>query len=568
MSPAPLDEAQTLTEKASKEHQRVTWEALESNLQSLVNGLSQADHLFPVLYKLFADNLVRGRGLFCSAVIQAQTKYPSRTNLYASFVCAVNCYLPSIGVLLLSRLACQFDRYHSSGAKDACITTCTFIAHLLNQSVADEQVIVDVLLRLLKGHTDDDVEIAIGLMSHTRESICSTAFRACHDKLRASPEGLALENQKYIENALFQIRRNGWRGYEVPPFLNLVKAGRKITHKIRLLTLENIIDTRDYLDRFEYDDYFVKNEEKYTLLRAEVLNQKITFPSDADLAAESCANKGGWSILKDKEAAASFIFGHRVLLTIKSTADVKECCDRLLHLEYPLRSKGDGYTKRVIAMSIVKCCAENETYDNGYDDHYGWVAKNLVGHLSFFKQYFGAEFKYYYRFIQQHDSTQIRRLGQFFGHLFATRSIDISLPSIIQLEKIYNDFQTYCFIRAVFKKMANTEGVSRVEVRRLLLRANLPGLFTRSLKPLYKNQIQHVLDFFRLCGMNDLAEDLSEALRIALQKPPQPNPISQTHQHNDGQGLSQAQQKDSEGTEILHVCDDFKQLKVANDSQS
>jgi pre-mRNA-splicing factor CWC22 len=154
-----------ITDKTSKEYQRMAWEALKKSINGLINkvNVSNIKHIVP---ELFGENLVRGRGLFCRSIMKAQAASLPFTPIYAAMVAIVNTKLPKVGELLLKRLIVQFKKGFKRNDKAVCLSATTFIAHLCNQQVASEVVAAQILLLLLHKPTDDSVEIAVGL---TRE---------------------------------------------------------------------------------------------------------------------------------------------------------------------------------------------------------------------------------------------------------------------------------------------------------------------------------------------------------------------------------------------------------------
>lgn len=70
-------------------YQRLAWEALKKSIQGHVNkvNISNIRLIFRAVLK---ENIVRGRGLLCRALVQAQAASPSFTNVYSSFVSILN----------------------------------------------------------------------------------------------------------------------------------------------------------------------------------------------------------------------------------------------------------------------------------------------------------------------------------------------------------------------------------------------------------------------------------------------------------------------------------------------
>ena len=106
-------------DKSSPEYQRQTWEALRKSLNGIIN-------------KLFQENLIRGRGLFCRALMKAQLTSPGFTHVYAALVAIVNTKLPEVGELLLKRVVFQFRRAFKRNDKLVAVSLARFIAHLVN----------------------------------------------------------------------------------------------------------------------------------------------------------------------------------------------------------------------------------------------------------------------------------------------------------------------------------------------------------------------------------------------------------------------------------------------------
>jgi pre-mRNA-splicing factor CWC22 len=74
-------------------------------------------NLSNIAIELFQENLVRGRGLLCRAIMKAQVASPTFTHVYAALMAIVNTKLPEIGELLLKRLITQFKKAYRRNDK-------------------------------------------------------------------------------------------------------------------------------------------------------------------------------------------------------------------------------------------------------------------------------------------------------------------------------------------------------------------------------------------------------------------------------------------------------------------
>ncbi|CAI5936611.1 unnamed protein product [Closterium sp. NIES-65] len=181
---------QEVNDRSSAEYQRLTWDALRKSINGLVNKVN-ASNIKNIIPELFAENLVRGRGLLCRACIKSQmasptfthvfaalvavvnTKFPELgelllkriilqfrrafrrndkmaspifTHVFAALVAVVNTIFPELGELLLKRIILQFRRAFRRNDKPVLVAACRFLAHLGNQQVAHEIVALDLPL--------------------------------------------------------------------------------------------------------------------------------------------------------------------------------------------------------------------------------------------------------------------------------------------------------------------------------------------------------------------------------------------------------------------------------------
>lgn len=111
MPPARLRamQAAAAEDKASPEYQRLSWDALRKSLTGIVNRVN-VTNIKNVVPELFAENLIRGRGLFARSIMKAQGSSLPFTPVFAAVVAIINSKLPQVGELVLSRLISQFRR--------------------------------------------------------------------------------------------------------------------------------------------------------------------------------------------------------------------------------------------------------------------------------------------------------------------------------------------------------------------------------------------------------------------------------------------------------------------------
>lgn len=163
-----------ITDKSSAAYQRIAWEALKKSIHGYINKINTSN-IGIIARELLHENIVRGRGLLTKSLIQAQAASPTFTNVYSALVAVINSKFPNIGELLLKRLVLQFKRGFKQNNKTICISSATFIAHLVNQRISHEILALEILTLLVESPTDDSVEVAISFLKECGQKLAEVS---------------------------------------------------------------------------------------------------------------------------------------------------------------------------------------------------------------------------------------------------------------------------------------------------------------------------------------------------------------------------------------------------------
>ena len=153
----PFKLAQMMAEQADKtgpEYQRMTWDALKKSINGLVNKVN-ASNVKNILPELFAENMIRGRGLFARSVMKSQMASPQFSGVFAALVAVVNTKFPEIGELIAKRCVLQFRRAYKRNDKPVCVAATRFLAALINQQVRCSMD--DAMRRDARDATEDEL---------------------------------------------------------------------------------------------------------------------------------------------------------------------------------------------------------------------------------------------------------------------------------------------------------------------------------------------------------------------------------------------------------------------------
>ncbi|TIA41902.1 MIF4G-domain-containing protein [Aureobasidium pullulans] len=501
-------QAEIGNDPSSKEFQRMAWEALKKSINGLINKVNVSNIKY-IVPELFSENLIRGRGLFCRSIMKAQAASLPFTPIYAAMVAIVNTKLPQVGELLVNRLIVQFRKAFKRNDKAVCLSSTTFLAHLINQQVAHEMLAAQILLLLLNKPTDDSVEIAVGLMrevgQHIEEFNAQIAM-AVYDQFRSILHEADIDKRtQYMVEVLFQVRKDRYKDNPaVKEELDLVEEEDQITHNTGL---DDQIEVQDGLNVFKFDADWEANEEAYKKLRAEILGEADGSDEDDEDGSDvsSSEDEDDEEVkqveIKDQSNTDLVNLRRTIYLTIMSSGGFEECTHKLLRINLP-----PGLEHELPSM-IVECCSQERTYNK----FFGLIGERLCKINRMWNELFEASFVKYYDTIHRLETNRLRIVAQFFGHLLSSDAIGWHVISAIHLNEEETTSSSRIFIKILIEELAQNVGMKKLSERMkddALLPA-LGGIFPVD----NPRNTRFSINFFTAIGMGVLTEGMREYLK-------------------------------------------------------
>ncbi|KAF8864177.1 MIF4G-domain-containing protein, partial [Acephala macrosclerotiorum] len=516
--PARLRALQSqITDKTSKEYQRMAWEALKKSINGLINkvNVSNIKHIVP---ELFSENLIRGRGLFCRSIMKAQAASLPFTPIYAAMAAIVNTKLPNVGELLLKRLIVQFKKGFKRNDKAVCLSATTFIAHLCNQQVASEVVAAQILLLLLHKPTDDSVEIAVGLTrevgQHLEEMNQAIAL-AVFDQFRNILHEADIDKRvQYMIEVLFQVRKDKYKDNPaIKEELDLVEEEDQITH---VIALDDEIDVQDGLNIFKFDPKWEENEEEYKRTKAEILGEgsddEDGDEDDSDDSEDDEEKQQEKALeIKDQSNADLVALRKTIYLTIMSSIDPEECCHKLMKVNLPA-----GFEHELPSM-IIECCSQEKTFSK----FYGLIGERFAKINRLWTELFEQSFAKYYDTIHRYETNRLRNIARFFGHLLSSDAIGWHVMSNIHLNEEETTSSSRIFIKILFEDLSEAMGMKKLQARLKddILQPYFEGIFPHD----NPRNTRFSINYFTSIKMGALTEEMREYLQN-MPKPALPAP--------------------------------------------
>ncbi|WQF76135.1 Putative MIF4G-like, type 3, initiation factor eIF-4 gamma, MA3 [Colletotrichum destructivum] len=511
--PARLRALQSqITDKSSKEYQRLMWEALKKSINGLINKVNYSNikHIVP---ELFGENLIKGRGLFCRSIMKAQAASLPFTPVFAAMAAIVNTKLPAVGELLVKRLIISFRKGFKRSDKAVCVSSTTFLAHLINHQVAHERLAGQMLLLLLHKPTDDSVEIAVNFMrevgQHLQDMQPAIAL-AVWDQLRNVLHEADIDKRvQYMIEVLFQVRKDSFK--DNPPIkeeLDLVEEEDQITH---MVDLDGDIDVQDSLNIFKYDPQWEEHEEAYKKLKAEILGEGSDYDDDDedddDESDEEEENEEEKAMeIKDQSNTDLVNLRRTIYLTVMSSIDPEEAVHKLLRVNLPAGQEPE------LPSMIVEICSQEKTFSK----FHGLIGERFAKLNRLWTGLFEESFADYYSKIHRYETNRLRNIARFFAHLLASDAIGWHVLSVIHLNEDETTSSSRIFIKILFQDIAEELGMAKLQARMKddILQPSFEGLFPRD----NARNIRFSINYFTSIGMGAL----TEASREYLQNMPKP----------------------------------------------
>ena len=520
--PARLREMQKqITDKKSAEFQRMAWEALKKSIQGLINKTNTAN-IKMIVPELFSENLVRGRGLFCRAIMKAQAASLPFTPIYGAMVAIVNTKLPQVGDLLTRRLIIQFRKSFRRNDKAVCLASTMFLSHLVNTQVVHEVLIAEILLLLLNKPSDDSVEIAVGIMKEVGaflDEMNPAIANAIFDQMRNILHEADIDKRtQYMIEVLFEVRRTKYKeNPAVREDLDLVEEEDQITHRH---TLEDDLKVEDGLNIFKLDADYEEHEAEYQKIKAEILGEEEGSDDDGytDASSEDEEDEEDKAMdIKDQTNADLVSLRRTIYLTIKSSGGFEECCHKLMRINLP-----HGLENELTTM-IVECASQERTYEK----FYGMIGERFCKINRMWTDLFEEGFAHYYETIHRFETNRLRIIAQFFAHLLASDGIGWHVFSTIKLNEEDTTSSSRIFIKILFEELLAAQGQKSVVERFKdpMLQESLTGIFPTDADD--QSKTRFAINFFTAIGMGVLTEGMREWLKNSAPKPkPLPEPES------------------------------------------
>lgn len=549
-----------LQDKSSLEYQRMSWDALRKSINGLVNKVN-ASNIKNIIPELFAENLIRGRGLFCRSCMKSQMASPGFTDVFAALVAVMNTKFPEVGNLLLRRIILQLKRAFKRNDKPLLLAATKFIAHLANQQVAHEIITLELLTVLLENPTDDSVEVAVGFVKECGsmlQDLSPQGLYGIFERFRGIlHEGEIDKRVQFLIEGLFAIRKANFQGYPaIRPELDLVEQEDQFTHEF---SLEDELDQEVGLDIFKPDPDFLEHEKAYENLKKDILGEESSDEAEGenDSGQESDEDEDEEEEQEEQlriqdETETNLVNLRRTIyLTIMSSVDFEEAGHKLLKI------KLEPGQEMELCIMLLECCSQERTYLR----YYGLLGQRFCMINKIYQEFFDKCFVQQYSMIHRLETNKLRNVAKFFAHLLGTDALPWHCLAYIRLTEEDTTSSSRIFIKILFQELAEQLGIRLLNER--LNEPTMQDSFESIFPKDNPKNSRFAINFFTSIGLGGITESLREYLknmpRLIMQ---QQKPISESDaSSSDDDSSSSTGSSDSDSSESESESESQKERK-------
>ncbi|KAL6275294.1 hypothetical protein ACE6H2_018895 [Prunus campanulata] len=501
-------------DKSSVQYQRLTWDALRKSINGLVNKVNAAN-IKNIIPEIFAENLIRGRGLFCRSCMKSQMASPGFTDVFAALVAVVNTKFPEVGELLLRRIVLQLKRAFKRNDKPQLLAAVKFIAHLVNQQVAHEIIALELLTVLLENPTDDSVEVAVGFVTECGSILQDLSPKGLHgifERFRGIlHEGEIDKRVQYLIENLFATRKAKFQGHPaVRPELDLVEQEDQLTHE---LSLEEEIDPEITLDIFKPDPDFLENEKRYEELKKTILGEESEDEEGSDAVSDGEDDDEDDDDEEDEEEDEQQMqirdetetnlvnLRRTIYLTIMSSVDFEEAGHKLLKI------KLEPGQEMELCVMLLECCSQERTYLR----YYGLLGQRFCMINKVHQENFEKCFVQQYSMIHRLETNKLRNVAKFFAHLLGTDALPWHVLAYIRLTEEDTTSSSRIFIKILFQELSEHLGIRLLNER--LTDPSMQDSYDSIFPKDNPKNTRFAINFFTSIGLGGITENLREYLK-------------------------------------------------------
>lgn len=509
--------------------QKLAWDRNRKKINGLLNRLSNNNGRY-VLAEILKINVTRTRGVLVDRILKQQRELESYSEVYSSLISAINCEVPAVGELLVTRLVVLFRRFYKANDRIGLTRVLVFISKLMNYQVLSEILVFQILVLLLneKTMTNDSVELAVLLLKHTGRYLTVNNVKVMNkmfEQLRViliDFKELNKKNQFSIEE-LFKLQATEFSEYPIisDESLNLVNTEDAVVHLIELDSKG--LKYEKHLDEYEYDENYEENDKEYYDSIAP--EQQELAPQEeevVELEVVEVEKQPEVEKITDFTETNLVNFQKTVYLTIMSSMSSDEAVHKLLKLDIPGVSHRNRNENTQFQEKLIEIIIKSSSLEKSFSKFHSLIGSKLCTISSSWHQSFVKQFDVSYQTCHLLKSNQLRNVGKFWGFQLASDGLSYEILLPIKLTQATTNSAQRVMVKIIFETLVENLGTTKLKelLDDQVIQSQVVGIFPNDYYQGndFIEDLRFSINFFTAIGLGVLTDNMRQELEQAQQE--------------------------------------------------
>ncbi|KAF0749962.1 pre-mRNA-splicing factor CWC22, partial [Aphis craccivora] len=481
-----------------------SWDTLKLSIATAIEKLNPGN-IRCTRNKLLRLNIVRGKGLFCRFILNAQLESPETTHMYATLVSYVNLQFPNVVELLLIRYINVFKNAYKYKQEYRYKSPILFLMFMINHNVAKDWLAMDIIKLLIPSLTVQSMEMI------------EVIFKECGKKLYSNPLNKLdlkhtfgvlqfISQEARIDSKVQRLARiiiTKYRDHNKhEQYFGLVDPFKQYTH---LLKLNCEYDGQYELDYFAPDLDYMSNDIIYEnnikqALKSKCKNVYHFSKDDYDEMADD--EDEHESETNNCSLSSNIAIKKTIKLIINLNLSAYEIVTELMQIKLK-----PGQEMK-LCLIYLDCCFENSVV---YNRFFGDIIQCFCIMNDLVVESLECIFMQSFPIIHLYNPNKLVNFAKFFAQLLYSDSISWKVFTTVRLTESETTYSSRVYLKTMFNELIKYMGRDNVKERILCpsLQTSFIGLFSFNTRGNF-----HLCNqFFTDIGFPNLIAEFRESLR-------------------------------------------------------
>lgn len=519
-------EADVSEDVEEKQHQQ--WLEYETLLEEIIEQLEDKniDEMFQKMVNQI--NIVWTQDLLIRFILCYKSQFGLSSNIICGLAKRVGYFIEDFNLNLTKQIIFSFVECFQNNHMIETLEILPLVADLYNYDICSELIILQVLQILSRKNSkettqDDDNNnnklSVMGIIQVMR--LCGKKLneknKRIHDTIfeKLTQSSDIINKDIKISNEfkdLLKLKEDGYQNMRDPllPKYNLDML-LYVLEPISFIISEEIREPNDDLGEFVYNDNLSDVDSQWSIIKNIINDPRIN--QITEVVKEGTQNENIDSVSNNNKHidqedekivvmtnSVDIQFKKEIYLILKSSLSGDEAAHKILKRRTP-----DDLKFNIVDI-IIKSSIQEATYSK----FYGIIAERLLNSHRAWKPAFYRIFKENYQQLDTFEPSQLRIIGKFWGHLFATDYIGFELFDIVKINAVESSAPSRIFIKFVFQELVADLSIDELKERleEDYIQPYISGMFPNE----NMENIRYSINYFTAIGLGILTEKMRARL--------------------------------------------------------